>query len=503
MKFVEHSLIRPKTIEFRTYQETVLNTAVSKNTLAVLPTGMGKTTLAILLAAHRLEKYPKSKILIMAPTKPLCEQHQKTFQNYMRVPEEEIVLVTGMISPKKRRDLYEFATVISATPQTIQNDIRNDIIDLYEFSLMVVDECHRSVKKYAYPFVARAYMEKSKYPRILGLTASPGSEEEKIKRICQSLFVDSVEIRTDTDEDVKPYVKEIETEYVKVDLPENLKEAQENLKKALNSRLGKLKKYNIHVNNKRELLQAQKRVSREISTSRKPINFYLISLIVESIKIWHTLELMETQSVKAVSIYLEKVKLKKTKSDKGVLNDPEFMKAVSIIEESEEHPKLIKLKEIVEREIKKNSAVKLIIFSHFRDNIHNICSNLDGICQPVILIGQSGERGLSQKEQIEVIRDYNDSYYNCLITSPIGEEGLHIPSADIAIFYDSVASEIRTIQRRGRVGRTKVGKIIFLLTKKTRDEGYHWMSQRRERKMKTILKRMQNKVKTIEDFIEK
>ena len=123
------------------------------------------------------------------------------------------------------------------------------------------------------------------------------------------------------------------------------------------------------------------------------------------------------------------------------------------------------------------------------------------MCKPVILIGQSGERGLSQKEQIEVIMEFNDGYYNCLITSPIGEEGLHIPSADIAIFYDSVASEIRTIQRRGRVGRTKVGKIIFLLTRKTRDEGYYWTSQRREAKMKTILKSMQKKGKTINDFV--
>ena len=503
MKFVEHSLIKPNTIEFRTYQETVLNTAVSKNTLAVLPTGLGKTTLAILLAAHRLEKYPNSKILIMAPTKPLCEQHQKSFQEYMTIPEEEIVLITGMIPPKKRKDLYEFAQVISATPQTIQNDLRNGILDFYEFSLLVVDECHRSVKKYAYPFVTRVYMEKSKYPRILGLTASPGSEEEKIKRICKSLFVDSVEIRTDADEDVKPYIKEIETEYVRVDLPDNLKDAQENLKKALNNRLNKLKKYNIYVKNKRELLQAQRKVSREITTNKKPIMFYMISLIVEAIKIWHTLELMETQSVKAVKIYLEKIKQKKTKSDKGVLNDPDFIKAISILEKSEEHPKLKKLQEIVEREIEKNNAVKLIVFSHYRDNIHNIFNNLGDICNPVILIGQSGERGLSQKEQIEVIREYNDGYYNCLITSPIGEEGLHIPSADIAIFYDSVASEIRTIQRRGRVGRTKVGKIIFLLTRKTRDEGYHWMSKRKEERMKTILKRMQKKEKNLSDFVER
>lgn len=502
MTFVNHPLIKPDSIESRTYQETILGTASNKNTLCVIPTGLGKTTLAIMLAALRLEKYPNSKILIMAPTKPLCEQHQKSFQEFMNIPEEEIVLVTGEITPKKRKDLYEFAQVVAATPQTIQNDIRNDIIDLYEFSLLVVDECHRSVKKYAYPFVVKNYVGKSKYPRVLGLTASPGSEEAKIRRLCDNLFVDSVEIRTDADEDVKPYIKEIETEYVKVDLPDNLKSAQDSLKRALKTKLEKLKKYNIYVNNKRDLLESQKKVSRQIATSKKPILFYMISLIVQAIKIWHTLELMETQSVKAVRIYIQKVKGEKTKSDTAVLKDPDFRKAISIIEESDEHPKIRKLQEVIENEIDNNKAARIIIFSHFRDNIQNIYETLENVCKPAILIGQSGERGLSQKEQIEVIRDFNDGYYNCLITSPIGEEGLHIPSADIAIFYDSVASEIRTIQRRGRVGRTKVGKIIFLLTKKTRDEGYYWTSQRRENRMKTILKRMQKDKNTLNDFID-
>ena len=501
MTFVKHPLINPDTIEMRTYQETILGTASQKNTLCVIPTGMGKTTIAIMLAALRLQKYPNSKVLIMAPTKPLTEQHQRSFREFMNIPEEEIVLVTGKIDPKKRKDLYEFAQVIAATPQTIQNDIRNNIIDLYEFSLLIVDECHRSVKKYAYPFVVKHYVEESKYPRVLGLTASPGSDETKIKKLCQNLCVESVEIRTDTDEDVKPYIKEIETEYVRVDLPENLKEAQSILKKALKIRLDKLKKYNLFINNKRDLLDAQRKVSREISTSKKPILFYTISLIVQAVKIWHTLELMETQSVKAVNIYIQKLKKGKTKSDTALIKDPDFTKAISIIEKSEEHPKLFKLKEVVNEELDKNKAARIIVFSHFRDNIQNIYETIGDVCKPVILIGQSGERGLSQKEQIEVIMEFNDGYYNCLITSPIGEEGLHIPSADIAIFYDSVASEIRTIQRRGRVGRTKVGKIIFLLTRKTRDEGYYWTSQRREAKMKTILKSMQKKGKTINDFV--
>ncbi len=492
MSFVEHPLIKPGTIECRTYQETILNTASKRNTLCVLPTGLGKTTLAILLAAHRLEKYPDSKVLITAPTRPLCAQHQKTFRDCMNIPEEEIVLLTGQVSPFERADIYKKAKIISATPQTLEHDIISGKLDLSDFSLLIVDEVHRAVKKYAYPFVARAFMERAKNPRILGLTASPGSDEEKIKVICKSLFVDAVEIRTELDEDVKAFIKEITTEYVKVDLPENLKTAQALLKTALRDRLEKLKKYNLFIKRKRDLLEAQKKVSRQIMTERKPFMFYLVSLIVEAVKVWHAKELLETQSVKATQIYLDKIGQKKTKSDRAILNDINFIKAMKIIGESEEHPKILKLKEILTREFEKNKNVKLIIFSHFRDNIYNIYDLIQDVCRPVILIGQAGERGLSQKEQINVIKDFNADYFNCLITSPIGEEGLHIPSADIAVFYDSVPSEIRTIQRRGRVGRTKVGKIIFLLTKDTIDESYFWTAYRKEKRMKSILREMQN-----------
>jgi Fanconi anemia group M protein len=493
MPFVEHPLIKSNVIESRTYQEAILNTSSRKNTLCVLPTGLGKTTLAILLAAHRLEKYPGSKILITAPTRPLCAQHQKSFIECMNVPEEKIILLTGKIPSFERVEMYKEAKIISATPQTINNDMKDGTLDLSNFSLLIVDECHRSVKNYAYPFVAKIYMEESKNPRILGLTASPGSDEERIKQICKSLFIDAVEIRTELDEDVKSFVQEIITEYVKVELPENLKNAQMLLKTALRERLEKLKKYNFFIRTKRDLLEAQKKVSRQIVVEKKPFMFYLISVIVEAVKIWHILELLESQSVKATKIYLEKISQKKTKSDRNILNDINFIKASKIIEESEEHPKIIKLKEILARELEKNKNAKLIIFSHFRDNIYNIYDLIQEICRPVVLIGQAGERGLSQKEQIDAIKDFNADYYNCLVTSPIGEEGLHIPSADIAIFYDSVPSEIRTIQRRGRVGRTKLGKIIFLLTRGTIDESYFWTAYRKEKRMKSILREMQNR----------
>lgn len=493
MAFVSHPLIKPDTIEARTYQETILNTAAKKNTLCVLPTGLGKTTLAILLAAHRMEKFPNSKVLITAPTRPLCEQHQKSFQHSFDIPKKDIVLMTGMISAYERGDYYKQAKIVSATPQTLDNDLRNGVLKLNDYSLLIVDEVHRAVKKYAFPFVAKYYTEQAKNPRILALTASPGSDEAKIQHICKNLFIEAVEVRTELDEDVKPFIKAVETEIEKVDLSPNLKEAQTLMRDALRDRQEKIRKYGFNIKTKRDLLEAQRKVGQELTTNKQPFLFYLISLIVETVKIWHAVELLETQSVSAAQAYIDKLHAGTAKSDKNVVADPRFVKAVKIVKESGEHPKIEKLLEVLRREYAKDKNVKIIIFSHFRDNIDHILEKVQDICRPVVLIGQSGEHGLSQKEQIDVIKDFNADYYNCLITSPIGEEGLHIPSADIAIFYDSVASEVRTIQRRGRVGRTKLGRIILLLTKDTIDETYYWSAYRKERKMKTILRDMQNK----------
>lgn len=495
--YVSHPLIKPNTIEVREYQKNIINTAKDNNTLVVLPTGIGKTIIAVLLAAERLYNHRNTKALVLAPTKPLAAQHQKTFQKTFIIPKEHIVLLTGHVPAEKRREMYRYAKVISATPQTIQNDISNNILDLSDFSLLVVDECHRSVKRYAYPNVAKAYKEKSKHPRILGLTASPSSDENKIKEICRNLFIEAVEIRSESDEDVQPYIKPVEIEIIRVNLTESMKRMQKDLKDALKKRMDALKKYHIRIYRKKDLLDFQKKIINKLKVEKKPLYFHMLSSATEAIKIWYALELLETQSISAFRKYIEKIKEKSP----NLLKDENIKNVIlELIDIKEEHPKMKKLKEVIKRELSNNRDIKIIIFSHYRNNIKKINKELKDICNPVMLIGQ--KEGLSQKEQIETIKNYEDGIYNCLITSPVGEEGLHLASADLAVFYDSVPSEIRTIQRRGRVGRVKIGRIKILLARGTRDEAYYYTARRKERKMKKILKNMQGiKKTTLKDFL--
>jgi len=154
--YIEHPLIKPGTMQARKYQKGILETCLKKNTLCVLPTGLGKTNIAVLLAAHRLERFGKSRVLVLAPTRPLVSQHRKSFMRFLNLEDVEFATVTGTTKPSDRRAVYNdsIVRVIFATPQTVKNDLENSLLNLREFSLLVIDETHHSVGLYAYPFVA-------------------------------------------------------------------------------------------------------------------------------------------------------------------------------------------------------------------------------------------------------------------------------------------------------------------------------------------------------------
>ena len=107
----------------RLYQETILSNAVNNNALVVLPTGMGKTAVSMMLAVQRFKQYPNSKVLVLAPTRPLVEQHIETFKKYLDLKEEDFAVFTGFVKPEKRAELWKNTKIIFSTPQGLENDI--------------------------------------------------------------------------------------------------------------------------------------------------------------------------------------------------------------------------------------------------------------------------------------------------------------------------------------------------------------------------------------------
>jgi Fanconi anemia group M protein len=488
-------------IKLREYQEAIINTATDNNCLVVLPTGMGKTMIALFTAMNRLEKFPRSKILFMAPTRPLASQHLKTFTKLLPDLYADMQLFTGKVKSDNRKKLWQTADIIFSTPQCIANDLKKYKINLQDVSLLIEDEAHRCLKNYDYTYVARKYLEQSKIPRILGLTASPGSDKKIIETICKNLDIEKVEIRSRYSEDVEPYIQELKTDLIKVELPEEFKIIQKYLKDLYVKKTEELQKRNLLFARatKTTLLDLQSRMIRAVSSGNKHFNLLKgMVLCGQAIRIGHALELLETQCINSLYNYLKNLfDNAKKKSEINLINDHNFSSAYLITkkmyDEKIEHPKIEMLLEILKEENKK----RVIIFSQYRDTVSKIKSELDNIgINSAIFVGQQKRRniGMSQKEQELIIEKFRQGEINCLISTSIGEEGLDLPEVDLVIFYEPVPSAIRKIQRSGRTARLKPGKIITLLTKNTMDESHYWAAFHKEKKMYSALENLKEEL---------
>src|SRR3989344_2601961 len=496
-------------VQPREYQLKILETCAKKNCLVVLPTGLGKTLIALMLVIQRMKEFPGERAVFLAPTKPLAEQHLASFKKQLPELFGEMQLFTGEIKPSERKKIWQTADIIFSTPQCVANDIKKKLYDLKDVCLLIEDEAHRCIKNYDYNYVSQEYQEQSLHPRILGLTASPGNDVSRIKEICKNLSIEEVEIRTRESEDVKKYLQELEFEKILVDLPVEFDEIKHLLNKLLNEYIEELRYRSVLFGpaNKTRLLELQKKISGTLA--RGNYNYMLgASACAQAIKIQHALELLETQTLTGFNKYLKNLlEQSAKKQSKGVVKltaRPEFnfifMQSNELLEKNHEHPKLREANKIIKKEIELNPSAKIIVFTQFRDTANILSKNLNEISgiNAKVFIGQTsraGEKGLNQKEQKKIIQEFSDGEINILCATCIGEEGLDIPEVNAVIFYEPVASAIRTIQRSGRTARLNKGKIIMLITKKTRDESSFYISKMRERKMKKAIEEVREFIK--------
>jgi len=515
-KFLSHPLLKENTVLRRAYQEDIFINCLNKNCLVVIPTGLGKTIVALMLAIHRLSEIPDSKIVFLAPTKPLVDQHYKSFMELTKIDNESLQSITGTTPPDKRKVLWNDIKIAFMTPQVLQNDLISNMYSIQDVALIIFDECHRAIGDYAYCFIAQKYMELSKSPQILGLTASPGSTELKINEIKSNLFIDHIEIRTDSDKDVKPYIQKVDNEWIKIPLPPEYIE----IKKLIVEKLKKVYKFlknrdllnssDVNKVSRKDLLKLDKLINKRISSTRDDEAKYEMFIAkkhnANAIRLSHIDELLETQGVNALKDYIDKniAKIKSRTANKSLIelfSDYDFKKVIELVDIAQEnglvHPKLIKLKELLHNQICENQESRILVFCHYRDSVKNIVQYLNN--DPEIkahkFVGQRSnatDKGLKQKEQIKLLQDFKEGIYNTLIGTSVAEEGLDIAECDMVVFYDVVPSAVRSIQRRGRTGRKKEGKVFILIAEGTRDEGYYWAEKHKEESMNRNLKKLKD-----------
>ncbi|WP_295589214.1 DEAD/DEAH box helicase [uncultured Methanobrevibacter sp.] len=513
--YIDHPLLKKNAIESRLYQQVLAGDVLKKgNTMVVAPTALGKTIVAILVAADRLYKVKNSKVLVLAPSKPLAIQHEASFKDFINLP---CTSITGAVKTDDRIKRWEESRIICATPQTIESDLLNGRYDLSSVSLIVFDECHHGVGSYSYVYLASRYMQESKFNLVLGLTASPGSDKFKIKEVCENLYIQNIVVKTEDDADVRPYFNPVEIQWVRVKMSSELEKIKEYVDKSLKVRLKALKNMGVIKTvsvNKLDILNARGRVQGEIARTTNPDKelFQAISILSAVINIQHAQELIETQGIQTFNKYVARLRKKKTKAAKSLMWDDNFGRAVKMAKEAEkhgwEHPKLREITKIIKKELgasdgqtklktsrfddkSDEKSSKIMVFTQYRDTLEMIHQKLEkeGI-KSAKFFGQApkdGEKGLTQKQQKAIIKSFKKGEYDVLISTSVAEEGIDIPAVDLVVLYEPVPSEVRMIQRRGRTGRKRTGRVKVLITNGTRDEAYYYSSIRKEDRMKNQL----------------
>jgi len=461
--------VQKNSIEKRDYQVNLANQAIKENCIVVLPTGLGKTAIALNVIAEYLSK-GTGGALFLAPTRVLVNQHYEFLKANLTL--DDISLITGEDPIQKRTKLWS-SSVICATPEITKNDLDRQIVSTEQFNLVVFDEVHRTVGDYAYSGIAERFRYSS--ARLIGMTATLPSEKEKATEILTRLRISSIAERTEDSPDVKPYIQETNTEWIYVELPPELKSIQTLLKLALDERYDTLRKNGIRLAEQKSLsalIRIRQFVLNRNRRSAKPL--------FTAIRIHYALSIIEAHGITPFLKYCERARKKKGAGVKELFEvDPNFTRAVHLAKEAQsrgiEHSKIPKLKEILE-----SVPGKALIFTSYRDSVDLIFNKLTEMgVSAGILIGKAGETGLKQKEQIEAVQKFRDGVFQVLVATRVGEEGLDIAEVNQVIFYDNVPSSIRFIQRRGRTGRKDTGKLVVLIAKNTIDERYYWIGKRK------------------------
>ncbi len=501
---VVHPYLNDREIRALPFQLELGRIALEHDTLIVLPTGLGKTVIAGLVAAESLRR-GSGKVLFLAPTRPLVQQHADTFGRWFRRLSR--ARFTGTVHHPVREGAWETAEAVFATPEIVVNDLAAGRYDLKSVRLLIFDEAHRAVGKYAYVAIGERYWtERPRDGHALGLTASPGGKDERVEEVVRHLHVDRVEARTRDDSGVKEFVQPIEILFRSVRLPRPVQAIQSLLLRAgweearKLQRMGYLRKKPIGYLSVKDLIALRAEIfARPGPMTRKfgPLFHQLILLHIH-----HAQDRLETQGVEPFLQYLDRVAAK-PKLSRG---DSAFLKLEPVAAaraagrkflgrtREASHPKLDLLATIVRETVDGAGGrpVRILVFAQYRDTVQGIHDRLEREGWTVgRFVGQATrdaeDPGMNQREQSRVLEGFRAGLFPVLVATSVAEEGLDIPDVDLVVFFEAIPSEIRTIQRRGRTGRNAVGRVVVLLTQGTRDVGYQKAEARRERAMKQIV----------------
>lgn len=500
--------IYPTNLPEREYQFNIVKTALFQNTLCALPTGLGKTFIASTVMFNFYRWSKTAKIIFMAPTRPLVSQQLHACLGITGINYSDASILMGNMSAPIREREWQEKRLFFATPQTVNNDLKSGILDPKSIICLVVDEAHRSTGNQAFAEVVKFISRFNPCFRVLALTATPSSTVEGVQEIIDNLNLSKVEIRTEDSMDIQPYIHKKDIQRIKVEMSDEQKELMECFEPCVKPLLDEAKACKaIFIQDVSQLTlfgvnsARQKYMASPAGRSNNPLKFKILGILKVLTPLGYAIQQLKLQGITTFYSLVKKFEEDSVKSKskyiKKVISHEGFHQTLRLCEKMMSrignmanpflsHPKMQHLISIVTAffgspDLDENSRV--IVFAMYRETTSEIVEMLSKYvyeCRPHSFVGQSAVKkgtgtvdteaatksaaGMTQKEQQKVISEFKQGKYNTLVATSIGEEGLDIGEVDLIVCYDSSASPIKALQRMGRTGRKRNGKIYMLLT---------------------------------------
>lgn len=493
----------------RDYQFNISHRGLFHNLLVALPTGLGKTFIAATIMLNWFRWTKDSQIIFVAPTKPLVSQQVKACFDIVGIPRSQTTMLTGNAQPGVRAEEWKEKRVFFMTPQTLVNDLKTGIADPKRIVLLVVDEAHRATGNYSYVEIVSFLRRFNSSFRVLALTATPGATVEGVQAVIDGLEISRVEIRTEQSLDIRQFVHARNVETQTFENSEEMLMAMEMFSKALQPSVDKLRGLNAHwavdpmTLTPYGLIQQQKKwfASESGRNAGGGLKKLLHDTFSTLASLAQAIELLKFHGItpffhNLVAFRESAQGDKAPKCRRQIANDANFKQLMGRLQtwtskdEFVGHPKLEYLKSVVLNHFmdagegdgiangRPPSDTRIMIFVNFRDNaevVTRVLKRHEPMIRPHVFVGQASARnseGMDQKTQSDIVQKFKKGVYNTIVATSIGEEGLDIGEVDLIVCYDSSASPVRMLQRMGRTGRKRAGKIVLLLMKGKEEESY-------------------------------
>ncbi|XP_058471939.1 Fanconi anemia group M protein isoform X4 [Solea solea] len=521
--------IYPTNYPIREYQLKMSEAALFHNTLVCLPTGLGKTFIASVVMYNFYRWYPSGKIVFMAPTKPLVAQQIEACYKVMGIPQAHMAELTGSTAAKQRQEIWRSKRVFFLTPQVMVNDLSRGTCPAQQVKCVVIDEAHKALGNHAYCQVIGQLGSQTLQFRVLALSATPGGDAKAVQSVISNLLISHIELRSEESPDIQAHSHQRSVDKMIVPLGEALSAHQGRYLQVLEKFMSRLVQNRVmSPKDLKTLTKYQLILARDQFRKNPPPQIKGAQLgMLEGdfalcISLYHGYELLMQMGLRSLFFYIQGImdgsremsrarnELQRTPVFMDLYHEMEAMFVKPSAGPDEpfiySHPKLEKLEGVVLQHFSlwaESSAdcnglraenTRVMIFSSFRESVQEIADMLNRhapMIKVMTFMGQAsagkGVKGFTQKEQLEVVHRFRQGGFNTLVSTCVGEEGLDIGEVDLIVCFDAQKNPIRLVQRMGRTGRKRQGRIVVILAEGREERTYNQSQSNKRSVYKSII----------------